>query len=133
MKITDNIKNKILKKLNTKFSNTLKEKEDIIKEQNKTINELEIRINKEINEMQSILIDINKSIRVCELNDKKPIAIYHSLQNAKMKIKSSIADSKQLLNKYGYKYIPRTNFTMISLKNQEGGTKWQKEECLVKD
>lgn len=129
----DNIKNALLKKLNAKFSNMLKERNDIIKEQYKTINELEIRINKEINEMQSILVDVDKSIRVCELNDKKPMAIYHSLQNAKMKIKSSIETSKTLLNQYGYKYIPRTNFTLISLKNQEGGTKWQKEECLVKD
>ncbi len=115
----DNIKKCTIKKMNAKFSNMLKERNDIIKEQYKTINELEIRINKEINEMQSILVDIDKSIRVCELNDKKPMAIYHSLQNAKMKIKSSIADSKQLLNLYGYKYIPKTNFTIVNLKNQD--------------
>lgn len=133
MKIADNIKNTILKKLNLEFSNTLKEKENIIKEQNKTVNELEIRINKDINEMQSILVNIDKGIRIRELNGNKPETTYRNLQEARMKIKSSIADSKTLLNQSGFEYIPRTNFTLISLKNQEGGTKWQKEECLVKD
>lgn len=133
MRIIDNIKNIVLKMINVVFDDILTQKENIIKEQGKTLVELEMHINKEINEMQSILIDINRSIRVCELNGNKPETIYRNLQGAKIKIKSSIEASKTLLNQYGYKYIPRTNFTMISLKNQEGGTKWQKEECLVKD
>ncbi len=121
MKIIDNIKNIALKMINTIFSDTLTQKENIIREQGRTLVELEMHINRGINEMQSILIDINKSIRVCELNGKKPEATYRNLQNAKMKIKSSIADSKTLLNQYGYKYIPRTNFTIVNLKNQDVG------------
>ncbi|MGN1012262.1 MAG: hypothetical protein ACI4ON_00305 [Clostridia bacterium] len=119
--IRDNIKNKLMNFRNTIISNKLREKQDIIKEQEKTIYDLKDRINNNISEGLRALINIDKSIRICELNGNKPEATYRNLQLAKIKIKSSIADSKQLLNKYGFDYIPETNFNIIKLDNQVGG------------
>lgn len=123
MKILDNIIKKLKEIKIERESYQLKEKENIINTQNDTILSLKNRINYEINEMEKTLVNINKAITVLELdvNDKKPVIVYRSLQDSKLKIKSSIEDSKQLLNQYGFDYIPETNFTIISLENQEGG------------
>lgn len=119
MKLIDNIKNKATFLKNILINNKNKKKQDIIKEQKNTIYDLKNRLNKNINEQLNVLININKCIRICELNGNKPEATYRNLQLAKLKIKSSIADSKTLLNQYGFGYIPETNFTIIDLKNQE--------------
>lgn len=121
MNLIDNIKNKAIFLKKTLISNKSKRKQDIIKEQKNTIYSLKNRLNKNISEQQRMLINIDKCIRICEINGNKPEATYRNLQLAKMKIKSSIADSKTLLNQYGFDYIPETNFTIISLENQEGG------------
>lgn len=121
MEIISNIINKFESFKNRYTDKKIKEKENIINKQNDTICELKNRINTEINELEKILVDVNKAIRVLELdvNDKKPILVYRNLQETKMKIKSSIAASKQLLNTLGFKYLPDTNFTIISLKIQD--------------
>lgn len=121
MEIISNIINKFENFKNRYTDKKIKEKENIINKQNDTICELKNRINTEINELEKILVDVNKAIRVLELdvNDKKPILVYRNLQETKMKIKSSIAASKQLLNTLGFKYLPNTNFTIISLKIQD--------------
>lgn len=121
MEIISNIINKFENFKNRYTDKKIKEKENIINKQNDTICELKNRINAEINELEKILVDVNKAIRVLELdvNDKKPILVYRNLQETKMKIKSSIAASKQLLNTLGFKYLPDTNFTIISLKIQD--------------
>lgn len=121
MEIISNIINKFENFKNRYTDKKIKEKENIINKQNDTICELKNRINTEINELEKILVDVNKAIRVLELdvNDKKPILVYRNLQETKMKIKSSIAASKQLLNTLGFKYLPDTNFTIISLKIQD--------------
>lgn len=121
MEIISNIINKFENLKNRYTDEKIKEKENIINKQNDTICELKNRINREINELEKILVDVNKAIRVLELdvNDKKPILVYRNLQETKMKIKSSIAASKQLLNTLGFKYLPDTNFTIISLKIQD--------------
>lgn len=121
MKIIDNIKKVILKIQNNKLCNELKNKDNIIKEKGNTIYDFKNCINKNISDQMNILRNIEKGIRICELNGNKPEAIYRNLQLAKLKIKSSIADSKTLLNKYNFKYIPETNFNIIKLDNQVGG------------
>lgn len=125
MKILDNIIKRLKEIKNEREYLQLKEKENIINTQNDTILSLKNRINYEINEMEKTLVNINKAITVLELdvNDKKPVTVYRSLQDSKLKIKSSIATSKQLLNQLGLKYLPETNFTIINLKNQEEGYK----------
>lgn len=121
MKILDNIIKRLKEIKNEREYLQLKEKENIINTQNDTILSLKNRINYEINEMEKTLVNINKAITVLELdvNDKKPVTVYRSLQDSKLKIKSSIEASKQLLNSLGLKYLPETNFTIINLKNQE--------------
>ena len=121
MEIISNIINKFENFKNRYTDKKIKEKENIINKQNDTICELKNRINTEINELEKILVDVNKAIRVLELdvNNKKPILDYRNLQETKMKIKSSIAASKQLLNTLGFKYLPDTYFTIISLKIQD--------------
>lgn len=121
MKIKHDIKKVVNKLKNAVINNKIQDKQNIIKEQRNTIYDLKNRLNKNINEQLNALINVNKCIRVCELNGNKPESTYRNLQLAKLKIKSSIADSKTLLNKYNFKYIPETNFTIIELKNQEGG------------
>lgn len=121
MKIKHDIKKVVNKLKNVIINNKIQDKQNIIKEQKNTIYDLKNRLNKNINEQLKILINIDKCIRICELNGNKPEVTYRNLQLAKLKIKSSIADSKTLLNKYNFKYIPETNFTIIELKNQEGG------------
>lgn len=121
MKMLDNIIKRLKEIKNEREYLQLKEKENIINTQNDIILSLKNRINYEINEMEKTLVNINKAITVLELdvNDKKPVTVYRSLQDSKLKIKSSIATSKQLLNQLGLKYLPETNFTIINLKNQE--------------
>lgn len=121
MKILDNIIKRLKEIKNEREYLQLKEKENIINTQNDTILSLKNRINYEINEMEKTLVNINKAITVLELdvNDKKPVTVYRSLQDSKLKIKSSIATSKQLLNKLGFDYLPETNFTILSLKIQD--------------
>lgn len=121
MKILDNIIKRLKEIKNEREYLQLKEKENIINTQNDTILSLKNRINYEINEMEKTLVNINKAITVLELdvNDKKPVTVYRSLQDSKLKIKSSIAASKQLLNKLGFDYLPENNFTILSLKIQD--------------
>lgn len=121
MKTLSNIKNRINKLKNVLINNENKKKQDIIKEQKNIIYDLKNRLNNNISEQLRILINIDKCIRICELNGNRPEATYRNLQLAKLKTKSSIADSKQLLNQYGFDYIPETNFTIISLENQDVG------------
>lgn len=121
MKIINNIKKVLLKIENNKLYDELKDKNNIIKEQENKIYDLKNCINKNISEQLNILRNIEKGIRICEINGNKPEVTYRNLQLAKLKIKSSIADSKQLLNKYNFKYIPETNFNIIKLDNQVGG------------
>lgn len=117
--IRDNIKSKCLRLKNIITKSKIEEKHDIIKEQKNTTYDLKNRLNENITEQLRVLVNIDKSIRICELNGNKPEATYRNLQLAKMKIKSSIADSKTLLNKYNFEYIPKTNFNIIELDNQE--------------
>lgn len=121
MNLIDNIKNKVTFLKNILINNKSKKRKDIIKEQRNMIYNLKNRLNNNISEQLRMLINIDKCIRICELNGNKPEATYRNLQLAKLKIKSSIEASKQLLNKLGFDYIPETNFTIISLENQEGG------------
>ena len=118
MKIIDNIKKVLLKIQNNKLCDELKDKNNIIKEQENTINEFKFYLNRLINENEKVIVDINKIIGCCEKNGNKPVICYREANNAKLKIKSSIADSKTLLNKYNFKYIPETNFNIIKLDNQ---------------
>ena len=118
MKIIDNIKKVLLKIENNKLYDELKDKDNIIKEQEITINEFKFYLNRVINENEKAIVDINKIIGCCEKNDNKPVICYREANNAKLKIKSSIADSKTLLNKYNFDYIPETNFSIIKLENQ---------------
>ena len=118
MKIIDNIKKVLLKIQNNKLCDELRNKDNIIKEQENTIYEFENCINKNISDQLNILRNIEKGIRICELNSNKPEVTYRNLQLAKLKIKSSIADSKTLLNKYNFDYIPETNFNIIKLNKQ---------------
>lgn len=121
MKIIDNIKKVLLKIENNKLYDELRNKDNIIKEQENIINEFKFYLNRVINENEKEIVDINKIIGCCEANSNKPVICYREANNAKLKIKSSIADSKQLLNKYNFKYIPETNFNIIKLDNQVGG------------
>ena len=121
MKIIDNIKKCFLKIGNNKLYDELKDKDNIIKEQENTIYDFKNRINKNISDQLNILRNIEKGIRICELNGNKPEVTYRNLQLAKLKIKSSIADSKQLLNKYNFDFIPESDFNIIKLNNQVGG------------
>ena len=93
-------------------------KDNIIKEQENIINEFKFYLNRVINENEKEIVDINKIIGCCEANSNKPVICYREANNAKLKIKSSIADSKQLLNKYNFDYIPETNFNIIKLNKQ---------------
>ena len=118
MKIIDNIKKVLLKIQNNKLCDELKDKNNIIKEQENTINEFKFYLNRLINENEKVIVDINKIIGCCEKNGNKPVICYREANNAKLKIKSSIADSKTLLNKYNFDYIPETNFNIIKLNKQ---------------
>ena len=121
MKIRDNIKKVLLKIQNNKLCDELRNKGNIIKEQENIIYDLKNCINKNISEQLNILRNIEKGIRICEINGNKPEVTYRNLQLAKFKIKSSIADSKQLLNKYNFDFIPESDFNIIKLNNQVGG------------
>lgn len=118
MKIIDNIKKVLLKIQNNKLCDELRNKDNIIKEQQNTIYDFKSCINKNISNQLNILRNIEKGIRICELNGNKPEVTYRNLQLAKLKIKSSIADSKTLLNKYNFDFIPENNFSIIKLENQ---------------
>ena len=118
MKIIDNIKKVLLKIENNKLYDELRNKDNIIKEQENIINEFKFYLNRVINENEKEIVDINKIIGCCEANDNKPVICYREANNAKLKIKSSIADSKTLLNKYNFDYIPETNFNIIKLNKQ---------------
>ena len=121
MKIIDNIKKVLLKIQNSELCDELRNKNNIIQEQENTINEFKFYLNRVINENEKAIVDINKIIGCCEKNDNKPVICYRGAKNARFKIESSIADSKQLLNKYNFDYIPETNFNIIKLDNQVGG------------